>query len=62
MRKSLILLTFLLLVACANKQVMVGKKCMKQTENGFIKTTKSYVWIVDKTRDWSDDINKSNCK
>ena len=61
MRIALISLTFLLMTACANKQVLVGKKCMKDTEDGFITTTKSYVWIVDKSQDWTDDINKSNC-
>ena len=61
MRKALILLLFLTMTACANIQVLVGKKCMKDTEDGFITTTKSYVWIVDKSKNWSNDISKSNC-
>ena len=61
MRKALILFTFLMMTACANKQVLVGKKCMQEKDGEFIKTTKSYIWIVDKFYNWSDDINKSNC-
>jgi len=61
MRIALISLTFLLMTACANKQVLVGKKCMQESAGGNIITTKSYVWIVDKSQDWTDDINKSNC-
>tara|TARA_R100000231_G_scaffold123837_1_gene94052 strand:+ start:254 stop:406 length:153 start_codon:yes stop_codon:yes gene_type:complete len=49
------------MTACANKQVLVGKKCMQESAGGNIITTKSYVWIVDKSQDWTDDINKSNC-
>ena len=30
MKKPLILLAFLTLVACSNKQVMLGKKCLKE--------------------------------
>lgn len=62
MRKALILFTFLLMTACANKQVLIGKKCMEEADGEFVKTTKSYVWIVDKSHDWSDDINKENCQ
>ena len=61
MRKALILFTFLMMTACANKQVLVCKKCMQENDGEFIKTTKSYIWFVDKSQDWSDDINKSNC-
>jgi len=50
-----------MMTACANKQVLVGKKCMQESDGEFIKTTKSYIWFVDKTHDWSDDISKSNC-
>ena len=60
-RKVLILLLFLMATACANKQVLVGKKCMQENDGDFIKTTKSYIWFVDKSHDWSDDISKSNC-
>ena len=62
MRKALILFIFLLMTACANKQVLIGKKCMEEADGEFVKTTKSYVWIVDKSHDWSNDINKENCQ
>ena len=62
MKKPLILLTFLTLVACANKQVMLGKKCMEEVKGNETITTKSYVWFVDKNYDWSSELNKSNCK
>ena len=61
MRKALILFSFLMMTACANKQVLVGEKCMQENDGEFIKTTKSYIWFVDKTHDWSNDISKSNC-
>jgi len=63
MKKMLILLCFLTLTlsACSNKKMMLGKKCMQETENNIIKTTKSYVWFVSKDMDWSNDINKANC-
>ena len=61
MRKALILFTFLMMTDCANKQVLVGKKCMQENDGDFIKTTKSYIWFVDKTQDWLNDINKLNC-
>ena len=62
MKKTLILLAFLTLVACSNKQVMLGKKCLKEVEGIKTITTKSYVWIVNKHNDWSSDLTKSNCK
>jgi len=60
-RKVLILLLFLMATACANKQVLVGKKCMQEIEDDYITTTKSYIWFVDKSQNWSDILNKSNC-
>ena len=62
MKKALILLTFLTLVACGNKQVMLGKKCLKEVDGTETITTKSYVWFVNKDHDWSSDLTKSNCK
>ena len=62
MKKALILLTFLTLVACSNKQVMLGKKCLKEIKDNETITTKSYVWFVNKDHDWSSDLTKSNCK
>ena len=58
MKKALILLTFLTLVACSNKQVMLGKKCLKEVKDNEIITTKSYVWLVNKDHDWSSDLTK----
>ena len=62
MKKALILLTFLTLVACSNKQVMVGKKCLKETNDNETITPKSYIWLVNKDHDWSSDLTKANCK
>ncbi len=62
MKKALILLTFLTLVACSNKQVMLGKKCLKEIKDSETITTKSYVWFVNKNHDWSSDLTKANCK
>ena len=62
MKKPLILLTFLTLVACSNKQVMLGKKCLKEIKDNETITTKSYVWFVNKDHDWSSDLTKGNCK
>ncbi len=61
MKKTLILLTFLTFVACSNKQVMVGKKCLKEVNDNETITTKSYIWFVNKDHDWSSDLSKSNC-
>ena len=62
MKKALILLTFLTLVACSNKQVMLGNKCLKEIKDNETITTKSYVWFVNKDHDWSSDLTKGNCK
>ena len=62
MKKALILLTFLTLVACSNKQVMLGKKSLKEIKDNETITTKSYVWFVNKDHDWSSDLTKGNCK
>ncbi len=62
MKKALILLAFLTLVACSKKQVMLGKKCLKEVKDNEIITTKSYVWFVNKDHDWSSDLTKGNCK
>ena len=61
MKKALILLDFLTLVACSNKQVMVGKKCLKEVNGTETIRTKSYRWFVNKDHDWSSDLSKSNC-
>ena len=60
-KKPLILLAFLTLVACANKQVMVGKICLKEVNGTETITTKSYIWFVNKDHYWSSDLSKSNC-
>ena len=41
---------------------MVGKKCLKEVDGNKTITTKSYVWIVNKDNDWSNDLTKANCK
>ena len=43
MKKALILLTFLTLVACSNKQVLLGKKCLEEVNGNETITTKSYI-------------------
>ena len=50
-----------LLVGCANKQVLVGKKCFIDKENNTTTITKSYIWKVEKNSDWQNVINKENC-
>ena len=55
-------MAFLTLVACSNKQVMLGKKCLKEVNGNETITTKSYIWFVNKDHDWSSDLTKSNCK
>ena len=55
-------MAFLTLVACSNKQVMLGKKCLKEVDGTETITTKSYVWFVNKDHDWSSDLTKANCK
>jgi len=50
-----------LLVGCANKQILVGKKCFIDQEQNITTTTKSYVWFVDKNKDWSEELTKENC-
>ena len=45
--KSVDFSTCTTLVACSNKQVMVGKKCLKVNGTEAI-TTKSYIWFVNK--------------
>ena len=41
---------------------MLGKKCLKEVDGNKTITTKSYVWVVNKDNDWSNDLNKINCK
>ena len=55
-------MAFLTLVACSNKQVMLGKKCLKEVDGNETITTKSYIWFVNKDHDWSSDLTKGNCK
>jgi len=50
-----------LLVGCANKQILVGKKCLIDQEKEITTTTKSYLWFVDKDNDWSNQLTKENC-
>jgi hypothetical protein len=51
-----------LLVGCASKQVLVGKKCFVDHNKNIITTTQSYIWIVDKDKGWSKQLTKENCE
>ena len=51
-----------LLVGCANKQVLVGKKCFVDQDENVVTTTKSYIWIVDKNKTWKKQLTKENCE
>jgi len=51
-----------LLVGCASKQVLVGKKCFVDHNKNIITTTQSYIWIVDKDKVWSKQLTKKNCE
>ena len=62
MKKVLIFLTFLTLVACSNKQVMLGKKCLKEVNGNEKITNKSYIRLVNKDQDWFSYLTKGNCK
>ena len=61
----LIILLALTMTACANKKVMVGKKCAIDDDIAGYENTKtvtsSWIWFVEKDTDWSDVINKENC-
>ena len=54
--------TIFLLVGCANKQVLVGKKCFVDQDENVVTTTKSYIWIVDKNKTWKKQLTKENCE
>jgi hypothetical protein len=54
-----------LFTGCASKQVLVGKKCIVEDKAGYDNSkiiTKSYVWFVDKDKNWTKEINKNNCE
>jgi hypothetical protein len=55
----------ILFTGCASKQVLVGKKCIVEDKAGYDNSkmiTKSYVWFVDKDKNWTKEINKNNCE
>ena len=61
MKKIIIILSTLLLTACSNHMVKVGKRC---TPLGIDNTyEKSFVWLVNKTNleHFDEKINKLNC-
>ena len=61
MKKIILILSVLLLTACSNHMVKVGKRC---TPLGIDKTyEKSFVWLVNKTNieSFDEKINKLNC-
>ena len=50
-----------LVISCANKEVLVGKRCLQDNEPGTQTITKSYIWFVDKDNDWSEVLKEENC-
>ena len=50
-----------LVASCANKQVLVGKRCLQDNKQSTQTITKSYIWFVDKDNDWSKVLKEENC-
>ena len=61
MKKIILILSALLLTACSNHMVKVGKRCTPLGSNNSYE--KSFVWLVNKTNiEYFDEkINKLNC-
>lgn len=61
MKKTLTIITFLVLVGCTynskDSQYVFGKKCAYVDD----KVIRSNVWLVEKNTDWQKNINKANC-
>ena len=62
MKKIILILSVLLLTACSNHMVKVGKRCTPLTDNGTYE--KSFAWFVnrDNLRFFDEKINKMNCE
>ena len=62
MKKIILILSALLLTACSNHMVKVGKRCTPLgSDNSY---EKSFVWLVNKDnlRSFDEKINKMNCE
>ena len=62
MKKITLILSALLLTACSNHMVKVGKRCTPlDSDNTY---EKSFVWLVNKDnlRSFDEKINKMNCE
>jgi len=61
MEKIIIILSTLLLTACSNHMVKVGKRCTSlDIDNTY---EKSFVWLVNRAnlKSFDEKINKLNC-
>ena len=62
MKKITLILSALLLTACSNHMVKVGKRCTPLGSDNTYE--KSFVWLVNKDnlRSFDEKINKMNCE
>ena len=62
MKKITLILSTLLLTACSNHMVKVGKRCTPLGSDNTYE--KSFVWLVNKDnlRSFDEKINKMNCE
>ena len=62
MKKIILILSALLLTACSNHMVKVGKRCTPLGNDNTYE--KSFVWLVNKDnlRSFDEKINKMNCE
>ena len=61
MKKIILILSTLLLTACSNHVVKMGKRCTPLGSNNTYE--KSFVWLINKTylESFDEKINKLNC-
>ena len=61
MKKIILILSTLLLTACSNHMVKMGKRCPPLGSNNTYE--KSFVWLINKTylESFDEKINKLNC-
>ena len=62
MKKIILILSSLLLTACSNHMVKVGKRCTPLGSDNTYE--KSFVWLVNKDnlRSFDEKINEMNCE
>ena len=62
MKKIILILSALLLTACSNHIVKMGKRCTHLGSNNTYE--KSFVWLVNKSNleSFDEKINKLNCE